>query len=89
MGYGVLRILYILVWAVVTGFVVCQGTMVVKIGALFTYNSVIGRVVKVAIEAAADDINADQTLLREISLKFVQEDVQCNVFMGSVRGTCR
>lgn len=79
MGYGVWRILFILLCVVE-----CQGAMVVNVGALFTFDSVIGRVVKVAIEAAREDINADPTLLKGVELKFVTRDVQCNVFMGSV-----
>ncbi|KAF5956878.1 hypothetical protein HYC85_004103, partial [Camellia sinensis] len=36
---------------------------VVNIGALYTFNSVIGRSAKPAIEAAVDDVNSDSTVL--------------------------
>ncbi|KAF5199049.1 Glutamate receptor 3.3 [Thalictrum thalictroides] len=85
MGAGVLiPPLFFLIWVVFHGFVNCQQPMVVNIGAIFSYDSVIGRVAKVAIEAAAEDINANQNILRGIKLKVIMADSECKVFLGSV-----
>ncbi|KAL5730857.1 hypothetical protein ACHQM5_003644 [Ranunculus cassubicifolius] len=87
MGHGncILVPVLSLIWMIIySGFVDCQEPMVVKIGAVFSYESVIGRVAKVAIQAAEDDINADQTILKGIKLEFVMRDSKCNVFTGSV-----
>uniref|UniRef100_A0A5B7BUJ8 Glutamate receptor n=1 Tax=Davidia involucrata TaxID=16924 RepID=A0A5B7BUJ8_DAVIN len=76
----------ILIWVLINGYYVhSRRTEVVNIGAVFTYNSVIGRVAKVAIEAAVADVNADPGILRGTQLKLIMEDVDCNVFMGSVK----
>uniref|UniRef100_A0A5B7BS12 Putative glutamate receptor 3.7 n=1 Tax=Davidia involucrata TaxID=16924 RepID=A0A5B7BS12_DAVIN len=78
----------ILIWVLINGYYVhSRRTEVVNIGAVFTYNSVIGRVAKVAIEAAVADVNADPGILRGTQLKLIMEDVDCNVFMGSVKGS--
>ncbi|KAF9587794.1 hypothetical protein IFM89_005669 [Coptis chinensis] len=84
MGNGIITPLFILTWVIMSHFVYCQRPMVVNIGAVFTYNSVIGRVAKVAIQAAADDINADQSILRGVKLNFIMADAECNVFMGAI-----
>ncbi|PIA27509.1 hypothetical protein AQUCO_07700053v1 [Aquilegia coerulea] len=85
MGHGFLiPPFFILIWVVLNGFVNCQQPMVVNIGAIFAYNSVIGRVAKIAIKAAADDINANQNILRGIKLKFILADSECSVFLGSI-----
>lgn len=68
------------------GIVCCQRPAVVNIGAIFTFNSVIGRAAKVAMEAAASDVNADQMILNGTELKLFMRDVKCNVFMGSIEG---
>ncbi|OVA11505.1 Ionotropic glutamate receptor [Macleaya cordata] len=84
MGYGFLLSLLILVWIQLNGSVYCQSPTVVNVGALFTYDSVIGRAAKVAIEAAAADVNADPNILKGIKLKFIMQDTNCSVFMGSM-----
>ncbi|GAB2274886.1 hypothetical protein Dimus_009657 [Dionaea muscipula] len=56
----------------------------VNIGALLTFNSVIGRAVKPAIEAAINDINADSTLLPETRLDVFFHDTNCSGFLGTV-----
>lgn len=77
----------VLIWVVFIGYVQCQRPKVVNVGAIFAHNSVIGRVAKVALEAAVADVNADPSILAGIELRLIMEDSQCNVFMGSVRGT--
>lgn len=57
---------------------------VVNIGAIFTFNSTIGRVAKVAINAAVDDVNSDPTVLRGTQLVLQMQDSDCNAFMGTM-----
>ncbi|URE02645.1 hypothetical protein MUK42_22637 [Musa troglodytarum] len=79
---GVLWFLLVLA----TGFGVFAGAVrpaVVSIGAVLTYDSVIGRVAKVAIEAAVADVNANASVLGGTRLNLVMRDANCNVFLGS------
>ncbi|KAF6175776.1 hypothetical protein GIB67_035903 [Kingdonia uniflora] len=85
MGYGRLVTLFMLIWVQLNGVVDCQGNRVVNVGAVFTFNSVIGRVAKVAIEAAMADINADPCILKGVELRIIMEDSDCSVFMGSIK----
>lgn len=65
----------------------CQRPQVVNIGAVFAFDSVIGRAAKVALEAAVSDVNADTTVLKGTKLRLLMEDSGCNVFRGSFGGT--
>lgn len=58
----------------------------VKIGALFTFNSTIGRVAKVAISAAVNDVNNDPTVLNGTKLVLEMQDSKCNGFDGIIQG---
>ncbi|OIW15713.1 hypothetical protein TanjilG_04248 [Lupinus angustifolius] len=57
---------------------------VLRIGALFTLNSVIGRSAKPAIMAAIDDVNANTTILPGIKLEVILHDTNCSGFLGTV-----
>uniref|UniRef100_A0A1D1Z2R1 Glutamate receptor n=1 Tax=Anthurium amnicola TaxID=1678845 RepID=A0A1D1Z2R1_9ARAE len=57
---------------------------VVNIGALFTFNSTIGRVARAAIEAAVDDVNQNSSILVGTRLNVVMEDTNCSGFLGIV-----
>ncbi|XP_019413617.1 PREDICTED: glutamate receptor 3.4-like isoform X1 [Lupinus angustifolius] len=57
---------------------------VVKIGALFTYNSVIGRSAKPAIIAAVKDVNSNRNVLPGIELQVILRDTNCSGFLGTV-----
>ncbi|KVH93142.1 Extracellular ligand-binding receptor [Cynara cardunculus var. scolymus] len=57
---------------------------VVNIGALFTVDSVIGRSVKPAIEAAIDDVNSNPTVLAGTRLNLILHDTNCSGFLGTV-----
>ncbi|KAK1326696.1 Glutamate receptor 3.4 [Acorus calamus] len=57
---------------------------VVNIGALFTYDSTIGRSTKAAILAAVDDVNADPTVLPGTRLNVITQDSNCSGFLGTV-----
>ena len=59
---------------------------VVNVGALFAYNSVIGRVAKTALELAVEDVNSNQTLLNGTKLVLTPVDSRCNVFVGTGEG---
>ncbi|XAR55391.1 hypothetical protein NMG60_11035451 [Bertholletia excelsa] len=61
----------------------CRRPGVVNVGAIFSFNSVIGRVAKAAMEAAASDINADQNILNGTRLQLIMEDTNCSAFIGS------
>ncbi|KAJ7948160.1 Glutamate receptor [Quillaja saponaria] len=57
---------------------------VVNIGALFTYNSVIGRSAKPALSAAVDDVNSDNSILSGTKLNIILHDTNCSGFLGTV-----
>ncbi|KAA8524618.1 hypothetical protein F0562_011041 [Nyssa sinensis] len=62
----------------------CQRPVVVNVGAIFTFDLVIGRVAKAAMEAAAFDINEDPRILGGTQPNLIMEDANCSVFMGSI-----
>ncbi|XP_010515560.1 PREDICTED: glutamate receptor 3.6-like isoform X2 [Camelina sativa] len=55
---------------------------VLNIGSVFTFNSHIGRVVKVAMDAAVEDINASPSVLNNTLLKIIMHDTKFNGFMS-------
>ncbi|CAO2814379.1 unnamed protein product [Amaranthus hypochondriacus] len=57
---------------------------IVNIGALFTFNSVIGRAVKPAMVAALGDINSNSSILQGATLNIIFHDTNCSGFMGTV-----
>ncbi|KAL6873798.1 hypothetical protein ACP4OV_013880 [Aristida adscensionis] len=56
----------------------------VAIGALFTYDSTIGRAARLAIELAVDDVNADRTVLAGTNLNLITQDTNCSGFLGTI-----
>ncbi|XP_050380332.1 glutamate receptor 3.4 [Argentina anserina] len=56
----------------------------VNIGALFTFNSAIGRSAKPAIRAAVDDVNSDSSVLKGTKLNILFHDTNCSGFFGTV-----
>ncbi|CAN6177093.1 unnamed protein product [Urochloa humidicola] len=56
----------------------------VAVGALFTYDSTIGRAARLAIELAVDDVNADRTVLAGTQLKLITQDTNCSGFLGII-----
>ncbi|XP_058093352.1 glutamate receptor 3.7-like isoform X1 [Magnolia sinica] len=83
MGVTMFASVSVLIWALI-GCVDSRRPDVVNIGAVFTYNSTIGIVAKVAIEAAVADVNADSSILSGTKLNLTMEDSNCNVFTGAV-----
>ncbi|KAF8391513.1 hypothetical protein HHK36_023818 [Tetracentron sinense] len=57
---------------------------IVNVGALFAFDSIIGRVVKPALEAAVDDVNSDSNILAGTTLKLITQDSNCSGFLGIV-----
>lgn len=60
---------------------------IVNIGALFTFNSTIGRVAKIAIEEAVKDVNSNSSILHGTKLVVTMHDSNCSGFLGMVEGT--
>ena len=58
----------------------------VTVGALFTYDSTIGRAAQLAIELAVDDVNADGKVLPGTQLNLVPQDTNCSGFLGTIEG---
>ncbi|GAB2289304.1 hypothetical protein Dimus_023608 [Dionaea muscipula] len=58
---------------------------VVNIGALFTFDSTIGRVAKVAIREAVEDVNSDPTILSHTTLNVIMRSSNCSGFIGMVQ----
>ncbi|KAL6603170.1 hypothetical protein ACP70R_043531 [Stipagrostis hirtigluma subsp. patula] len=56
----------------------------VAVGALFTYDSTIGRAARLAIELAVDDVNADRTVLAGTNLNLITQDTNCSGFIGTI-----
>ena len=79
----ILRLL-VSMWVIANGFVCCQRPAVVNIGAVFTFDSVIGKAAKPAMEAAKSDVNSDGRIRTKLNL--IMEDVNSSVFMGTVDG---
>jgi glutamate receptor, ionotropic, plant len=59
----------------------------VAVGALFTYDSTIGRAARLAIELAVDDVNEDRTVLAGTTLKLMTQDTNCSGFLGTINGS--
>lgn len=57
---------------------------VVNIGSILTFDSVIGKVAKVAIEAAVDDVNSNPNLLTETKLNIIMCDTNFSGYSGMV-----
>ena len=63
-----------------------QRPSAVSVGALFTYDSTIGRAARLAIELAVDDVNADPAVLAGTSLNLITQDTNCSGFVGTIEG---
>lgn len=59
---------------------------IVNIGAIFTLNSTIGRIAKIAIDLALEDVNSDSSILDGTKLKVQILDSNCSGFLGIVEG---
>lgn len=59
----------------------------VNIGALFTYDSTIGKVAKIAIEEAVKDVNSNFSILHGTKLVAKFQNTNCSGFLGMVEGS--
>ncbi|KAM6543414.1 hypothetical protein CsatB_007861 [Cannabis sativa] len=57
---------------------------VVNIGAIFTFDSTIGRVAKIAIEEAVKDVNSNSSILQGTKLLVTMQNSNCSGFLGMV-----
>ncbi|KAI0529678.1 hypothetical protein KFK09_002232 [Dendrobium nobile] len=57
---------------------------VVNIGALFTFNSTIGKAVGPAIQLAVEDVNANSSILSGTRLHVITQDTNCSAFLGTI-----
>lgn len=60
---------------------------VVNVGAIFTFDSTIGRVAKIAIEEAVKDINSNSSILHGTKLVVKFQNSNCSGFFGMIGGT--
>lgn len=60
---------------------------VVKIGAIFTFKTINGRVSKIAIKAAEKDVNSDLRILGGRKLSITMHDSNFSGFLGFIGGT--
>ncbi|MQL96500.1 hypothetical protein Taro_029169 [Colocasia esculenta] len=59
---------------------------IVNIGAIYGLNTTIGRVAKVAISAAVDDVNSDSNVLRDTKLVVKMKNSNRSGFLGIIEG---
>uniref|UniRef100_A0A0A9CXR6 Glutamate receptor n=1 Tax=Arundo donax TaxID=35708 RepID=A0A0A9CXR6_ARUDO len=57
----------------------------VTIGALFTFDSVIGRSAMAAIQLAVADVNRDAAVLKGTNLRVIMQDTKCSGFVGIIQ----
>lgn len=84
---GAVLPLFVFIWVLQNKHGNCERPDVVNVGAVFAFNSVIGRAAKKAMELAVSDINGDPNILNGTSLNLIMEDSICSVFKGSIGGT--
>ncbi|KAE9586667.1 putative periplasmic binding protein-like I [Lupinus albus] len=58
---------------------------IVNIGAIFTFDSTIGKVAKIAMEEAVKDVNADSSVLRGSKLVLNLQNSNCSGFVGMIQ----
>ncbi|KAF3337045.1 glutamate receptor 3.4-like protein [Carex littledalei] len=61
-----------------------QNITSVNIGTLYTFNSIIGRAARLAIELALEDVNSDRTILPDTKLNVISQDTNCSGFLATI-----
>ncbi|XP_062229586.1 glutamate receptor 3.5-like isoform X2 [Phragmites australis] len=84
MGTPQLMVLFLVLAAAAVSAAAGARPSAVAVGALFTYDSTIGRAARLAIELAVDDVNADRTVLAGTNLNLITQDTNCSGFLGTV-----
>lgn len=59
---------------------------VVNIGAILSFDSIVGKVARVAINAAVEDVNSNPAILKGTQLKVAMQDTKYSDFLGIVEG---
>jgi len=59
---------------------------VVNIGAIFTFDSSIGKVAKLAMEQAVKDVNSNSSILNSTQLVLHMQTSNCSGFDGMIQG---
>jgi hypothetical protein len=63
-----------------------QNVTSINIGTLYTYNSIIGRAARHAIELALEDVNLDRSILPDTKLNLISQDTNCSGFLATIEG---
>lgn len=79
-------VLHLLTWIWLCGVAHSGRPASVNIGAVFSFDSIIGRAAKTAMEMAVSDVNEDPTVLKGTKLNLIMKDAMCNAFLGSIGG---
>ncbi|KAK6160846.1 hypothetical protein DH2020_004227 [Rehmannia glutinosa] len=87
MGLFWILVLWLLVLGVLSNGLSANGSSrpkVVNVGAIFTLDSTIGRVAKIAIEEAVKDVNSNSSVLKGTKLNVDIRNSNCSGFLGLV-----
>lgn len=57
-----------------------------QVGAVFTFNTINGKVARIAMKAAEDDVNSDPSILGGSRLSILIHDSNFNEFLGIIGG---
>lgn len=60
---------------------------VVNIGSIFSFSTINGRVAKIAMNAAVEDVNSDPSILGGKKLLLSTQDANYSGFLGIIGGT--
>ncbi|KAM1127260.1 glutamate receptor 3.3 [Malus sylvestris] len=90
LGFRVFGLVFVCVvcWVLPFGFGSSHSSSrpaVVKIGAIFTFESTIGRVAKLAIREAVKDVNSNSSILHGTKLAVNMQSSNCSGFLGMVQ----
>lgn len=91
LGFRVFELVFVCVvcWVLPFGFGSSNSSSrpaVVNIGAIFTFDSTIGRVAKLAIQEAVKDVNSNSSILHGTKLVVNMKSSNCSGFLGMVQG---
>ncbi|KAF3674783.1 Glutamate receptor 3.7 [Capsicum annuum] len=81
---GAVLPLFVFIWELQSNHGNCERPDVVNVGAVFAFDSVIGRAAKTAMELAVSDINRDPSILNGTNFILIMEDSECSVFKGTI-----
>ncbi|KAG6549143.1 hypothetical protein Mapa_009369 [Marchantia paleacea] len=73
----------VLIFTTWTGGQVQGANTTLRIGALFAYNTSIGNEARTAVTLAVQDVNANDTILKDIKLEIRTSDSNCTSFQGA------